>query len=132
MMFLLGGLLELVVGCGFGCLGFFLFSFCCVSPDVCSRMSSIVFHCSCVLIVLRLLYIGEYSTSSLVILLVQYSCSFFVSTSPASCNDFFHSTVNAHGVSGILGLTLGIRPLRGLFVSILVAVSGDWLFQFLW
>ena len=45
---------------------------------------------------------------------------------PASCNEFSHSTVNEPGVSGILGLTLGIRPLGGLLVSIASCNSSEW------
>ena len=57
---------------------------------------------SCVLSDFKLLKIGEYSVSSLVTLLVQESCSFFVNTNLASCNEFIHSTVNEPGVSGIV------------------------------
>ena len=68
-MFLFAWLLLVEVGVG--CLDFFLLSSCCVSLAICANMSSIVFHCSWLVMDFKLFKIGEYSCSSLLDLSFQ-------------------------------------------------------------
>ena len=86
-------------------------------------MSSTVLYWSWLVKDLRLVDIEEYCVSNLLALSFQLSVSFSVRINPAFCNESYNSIVKVPGLSGILGVTFGISPLGGLFVS--MAIQGS-------
>ena len=88
--------------------------------------SCILVHCAGEASNLALFMIGSSSSLSLFDLSIHYSLSACVRCNPASCWIPSHLMMNLPGVSGIVGLILGIRPLGGFFLSVAVVSNCIW------
>ena len=104
----------------------FLFNFWVVSLEILSIISCIMVHCVGEVSNLALFWMGSSPSLNLWDLSIQYSLRACVRLNPVSCWIPSHLIMNLPGVSGIFGLTLGMRPLGAFFLSIAVISNCIW------